>query len=183
MKRFFVLLLLIIPTFTYAQVNPAWLLPLDIVSNGSPWGFSVGYHSVAAGEIDVTLRYNEHRFHLGCTLGWSSPYEDRVPNLVTDSRVRVDKTGYYLGTGDIGYSRFLNKRFNIKIDLSLGAKTHYTNYSEEGSDGRIHYSYIHSKRFVAGGGIYLGYSITKLIEVYGGYSSLREAGGGIRFNL
>lgn len=184
MKRFLLLLLLINPAFTYAQEFPLWLASLAAEDHGTPWGVGVGYYSAGVGEFEMSFRFAEHRLHLGMTAGWSGPYEDRVPDLVVnDSRVRVDKTGYFLRTGDIGYSRFLTERISIKMDLSLGSKTHYTNYSEEGEEGRVHYSYIHSNRFVAGGGIYLGYCITRLIEVYAGYSSLREAGGGIRFNL
>jgi len=185
MKRWLLLLLLIIPTSTYAQEYIPWLYSLgENENNDSHKGFSLGVHSAGVAEIDASVRWQEHRLHLGLTVGWSSPYEDRVSELITnDSRVRLDKTGYFLRTGDIGYSRFLTERINIKMDLSIGSKTHFTNYSEEGEDGRVYYSYIHSNRFVIGGGIYFGYCITRLIEVYAGYSSLREAGGGIRFNL
>lgn len=184
MKRLLLLLLLIIPAVTYAQWYPLSIIPWGDGDKDTPWGFSLGCHSAGVGEIDAHVRWKEHRFHLGLTAGWSGPYQDRVTELITnDSRVRIDKTGYSLRTYDIGYSRFLTERINIKMDLSIGSKTHYTNYSEEGEEGRIHYSYVHSNRFVIGGGIYLGYCITRLIEVYAGYSSLREAGGGIRFNL
>jgi hypothetical protein len=184
MKRWSLLLLLIIPAFTHAQQFPKKVIPLEQDKEyDTPWGFGVGYHSAGVGEIELSLIFNEHRFHLGATIGWSGPYEEEVPHLINDSRVRVDRTGYFVRTGDIGYSRFITERMNIKVDLSLGSKIHYTNYSEEGPEGRIHYSYIHSSRFVAGGGIYFGYCFNRIIELYAGYSSLREAGGGIRFNL
>lgn len=184
MKRFLLLLLLLNPAITYAQEFPLWLASQLAQDNDGPWGLGVGYYGTGVAEVDFSIRFEEHRFHLGATAGWSGPYEDRVPNLViNDSRVQVDKTGYFLKTVDIGYSRFLTKRINIKMDLSLGSKMHYTNYSEQGEDERYYYSYIHSNRFVAGGGIYVGYCIISFIEVYAGYSSLREAGGGIRFNF
>ncbi|KAA2243431.1 hypothetical protein F0L74_13110 [Chitinophaga agrisoli] len=161
------LLLLFLP------VTPAALNAQNVM------GVGLGVHNHETGTLELTFQSDKGRVHLAYTVG---PLRMRgiYREPVLEDGYTETSHGYLTSTVDIGYSRFFTDRFNIELCLSLGSRTHYSNYVNDYGEK---YYYDYNGRFTAGGGIYLGFFLTKRLELYAGYSSLRDGGGGIRFNL
>ncbi len=164
MKYLLLLLLLATPATLYAQYAI---------------GFGIGAHNRETGTIELTVQAKKGRVHLAYTAG---PLRMRglYKQPVFDDGYNENSHGNITSTVDIGYSRFFTSRINVEFCLSMGTRTHYSNYVNDYGEN---YYYYYNGHFAAGGGMYLGFFLTKHLELYAGYSTLRDGGGGIRFSL
>jgi len=168
MKSLLLLLFFAMPLFMYGQTESI--------------GFSIGYNSSRSADLDINYRKNKNRFHIGGTLGQGGAKGKKVKERLPNYGGTIIGNGDYITTFDIGYSRYFTKKINVKADFSVGTRNHYNNYR----DGRFSgggYHYVYEKEAIVGAGLYAGYCFTNWFEIYGGYSTLRKVGGGLRFNL
>ena len=139
-------------------------------------GIGIGVYDRLAASFEIIFQVNDSRVHLGFSSGPPGTEGIHIEDAPGGDLTDIGH-GSVTTTGDIGYSRFLTKRFNMGLTFSIGARNYYTNYiNDVGEKG----FYFYSKRLTAGGGVHAGFFVSKMLELYIGYSSLRQAGGGLR---
>jgi len=89
--------------------------------------------------------------------------------------------GVYYSCFDVSIG-YADKDFSLQGEVSIGSQKAYENYINDGLLVKKYHQKTFSQRFVGFGGN-IGISLTKDIEIFGGYNTVKKAVFGLRLDF
>jgi len=137
-------------------------------------GFGFGY-APTTNNMNFEIIYGIHtsNFKVGMTFRPGNPRGKAVSEQLPNYGLTTDGSGNYFFSFDVGYGKIIKNRFLIDGELSFGGTYYFTNYIDRRFTGDG-YHIITSSDTGIGVGLNAGYLITKNINVFTGFNTIRK---------
>lgn len=145
-------------------------------------GVSFSYSTGKALALDLFYGKHNNRFHLGYGHQFNGQKKKVVRERESNYGLTKIEDGDFFWLIDLGYSRIIADKLTIHPEVSIGGKNYFTSYKDDRfSDNG--YSLINNSETQIGIGVNFGYFISKNIEPFIGYHTIKKMNFGLRFSF
>jgi hypothetical protein len=142
----------------------------------------IGFATTKSAFASVIYQENKDAFSVGFSYQFNNATGKKVSKQLPNYGTAVKGTGDYFYTVDIGYARTVSTRLYVGVELSIGQRRDYTNYTDERFSAKG-YHMVRNKEFLIGPGARLGFNLTRNISIFATFNTIRKAGFGFRCDI
>ena len=144
------------------------------------WGMSIGGSTEKVVFGDVFYKKALHYFHAGLSYQISDAKGEEKSERLSNYGLSTSGSGDKFYTMDLGYGCQIIDTLEVFLEVSIGQKKNYTNYTDNRfKDGGYHM--INKSEIITGFGVGGSYSINKQFKIFASFNTIRKLGIGIRY--
>lgn len=143
-------------------------------------GMSIGISTESVVFGDIFYKKAHHYFHAGLSYQMSDAKGEEKSERKSNYGLSTAGSGDKFYTVDLGYGYQIIDTLEVFLEISIGQKKYYTNYTDNRfKDGGYHM--INKSEIITGLGVGGSYSINKQFKIFASFNSVRKLGIGIRY--